>query len=188
MARDADCSPGRRLIGGVLAAVAMIGSMVLVDPGIANGSPGEAPTLTSVEPLNSPTFGGGGTVTFHGSGFSTAAGGTRFLIGPLDPCNDPCVEFQNVVCSSDSLCFGTAPAFPEQPTGSCEAITFIGVVVDGQQGVLDEDFSWGTCPAADPDPDDLADTGASPTLIGIAAASALLAGAGLLQLARRRRA
>ena len=188
MAQDADCSPARRLVGGVLAAVAMIGSMMLADPGVANGATGEPPTLTSVEPLNSPSFGGGGTVTFHGSGFRTATGGTRFLIGPTDPCDDPCVEFDNVVCSSESLCFGTAPAFPEQPTGSCQAITFIGVVVEGQHDVLNEDFTWGDCPTSEPDPDDLADTGASPTLIGIVAGSALLAGAVLLQLTRRRNA
>jgi L-aminopeptidase/D-esterase-like protein len=55
--------------------------------------------------------------------------------------------------------------------------------------VLAEDFTWGSCPPEGAEPDDLADTGgASPTVIGVVAAGALLAGAGCCRLARRRSA
>jgi hypothetical protein len=176
----------RRL--GVAFAAALVGSMMVVGPGRAEAAPtGDGPVLTSVTPTNSPLLGGGNEVQFHGSGFSTAPGGTTFLIGPLDPCESPCVAFQSVACPSDVLCFGIAPPLPpmQGEGGDCTAITGIAVVVDGQQDVLGEDFTWGNCPP--PGPDDLADTGTGSSLVlGLIATSALLVGVALLKLTRRR--
>lgn len=133
-------------------------------------------SLLSANPTSAPP---GDTITFTGTGFSTAPGATQFDAAQL-------VFFVDESCSSTTTCTAVVPAC-NPSTFSPFEVTVDGVLAQADFRTVPSFTCTGGAGVGSGDGGDLAGTGASTTTLALLGAVMFGAGGWSLVLATRRR-